>query len=239
MKCHEFQSLIDAYLRQEIAEPLREPFEEHFFGCRRCFLSLKINETLRDKEVAIPVEPLPRPLPFRFPRPLLAAAALLLVLLSSILLLGPGRRAGRLREISRFDLPRYHQGEVRGAPGQGLAGEREFTLAVRALQARDFSRALGILEQPPFSVSGNPKHDFFRAIALLGVGEAERAGAILDGIIRDMNPAYFDEALYYKGFALLRQGKVNEARAQFAKLAGMLSPMAEQAGEMVQKIDKL
>ncbi len=240
MKCHEFQGLIDAYLRQEIAEPLREPFEEHFFGCRRCFLSLKINETLRDREVEIPVEPLPRPQPLRFPRPLLAAAAVCLVLLSAILLLRPERRAGRLREIARFDPPLYHQGEIRGLDnnGDGLQ-EREFARAMRSFQERDYAAALRILERPALSRPGNPKHDFFRAVALLGSGKAERAGAILDGIIADMNPSYFDEAHYYKGFVLLRLGRVAEARAQFAKLARMLSPMAGKAQEMVQKIDEL
>lgn len=235
MKCHEFQSLIDAYLRQEIAEPLREPFEEHFFGCRSCFLSLKINETLRAREVEIPVEPLPRPRLLRFPRPLLAAAAVFLVLLSTILLLRPDRRSGRLREIARFDPPLYHQGEIRGGDA---AEERDFARAMRSFQERDYAAALRVLERPAFSRSGNPKHDFFRAVALLGSGEAERAGAILDGIIADMNPSYFDEAHYYKGFVLLRLGRVPEARAQFAMLARMLSPMADKAQEMVQKIDE-
>ncbi len=58
------------------------------------------------------------------------------------------------------------------------------------------------------------------------------------GIIDSMDPAYFDEALYYKGFVLLRQGRQQQARAQFAKLAGMLSPMAGKARAMVRKIDE-
>ena len=54
-----------------------------------------------------------------------------------------------------------------------------------------------------------------------------------------MDPAYFDEALYYKGFVLLRQGRKQAARAQFAKIAGMLSPMSGKARAMVRKIDEL
>lgn len=54
-----------------------------------------------------------------------------------------------------------------------------------------------------------------------------------------MEPAYFDEALYYKGFALLRQGRKQEARTQFKKLAGMLSPMSMKARAMIKKIDTI
>ncbi len=106
-----------------------------------------------------------------------------------------------------------------------------------SFQARDFRAALEILEQPAFTAAAYPKYDFFRAISLLGADEAGKAGEILDAIIGDMDPAYFDEALYYKGFVLLRQGRRQEARAQFMKLAGMLSPMSGKALAMVRKID--
>jgi len=73
----------------------------------------------------------------------------------------------------------------------------------------------------------------------LGKNDADRAGEILDALIRAMDPAYFDEALYYKGFVLLRQGRKEDARAQFKKIAGRLSPMAGKACAMVKKINEL
>lgn len=239
MRCHEFQALIEAYLGETIPEARREPFEEHFFQCRECFLSLKINESLRSKEVAIAADEGRRPFALRVMRPVLAMAALFLLVLASGLLLWQARQAGRLRAISRFDLPFYHEGELRGSRDEGARLEEEFSAAMRSFQARDFRAALQVLDRPEFSAAGSPKYDFFRAISLLGTGEAEKAGEILDGIIASMDPAYFDEARYYKGFVLLLQRRPGEARAQFARLAAMLSPMAGKAKEMVQKIDEL
>jgi tetratricopeptide (TPR) repeat protein len=238
MKGHEFRSLIDAYLKETIDEPRREQFEEHFFQCRKCFLGLKINETLQNREVNIPVEERPRRFALRVLRPALATAALFLLVLTSVLLLRRDRQSQRLDELSRFDLPLYHQGEMRGGEGSGPLLEQEFSLAMRSFQERDFRSALEILDRPSFTAAGSPKYDFFRAISLLGAGEAERAGEILDGIIRDMDPAYFDEAIYYKGFVLLRQGERRQALAQFEKLANMLSPMAAKARIMVGKINQ-
>lgn len=239
MKCHEFQSLIDAYLRETIEEPRREQFEEHFFRCRKCFLGLKINETLHNREVSIPVEERPRRFTLRVLRPAMAMAALFLLVLTSVLLLRRDPPSQRLDELSRFDLPLYHQGEMRGGEESGSLLEQEFSQAMRSFQERDFRSALEILDRPAYTAAGSPKYDFFRAISLLGAGEAERAGEILDGIIQAMDPAYFDEAIYYKGFALLRQGKRRQALAQFEKLASMLSPMAGKARVMVQKLKAL
>lgn len=236
MKCREFQGLIEPYLRETIDESRREAFEEHFFGCQKCFLGLKINETLQGKNVRIPLAEKPRLLVFKTLRPVLVMSSLFLVIVLSVLLVRSDRRSARLRELARFDLPLYHQSELRAL--QGSAADGEFARAMRFLQAREFRRALDILEQPPFAVD-NPKAAFFRAVCYLGGDEAEKAGAVFDRIIRDMDPSYFDEALYYKGFVLLRQGRLAQAREQFSRLAAMLSPMAGRARAMVQKIDGL
>ncbi len=239
MKCHEFQERVDSYLRGTIEEPRREQFEEHFFQCRKCFLGLKINETLHNQGVRIPLEEKPRSFVLKVLRPMLAMAALFMVILSSALMLQHGRQADRLRELSRFELPLYHQGELRGAPESAAPLELGFNRAMHALQNQDFRGALEVLERPEFTAAANPKYDFFRAICLLGQNEAGKAGEILDAIILAMEPAYFDEALYYKGFVLLRQGRTEAAKKQFQKVAGMLSPMAGKATEMAQKIDEL
>lgn len=239
MKCHEFQGLIEAYLGETIEEPRREQFEEHFFTCRKCFLGLKINESLRSKEVLIPLAERPRLFALKILRPVLVMSSLFALILLSVLLVRDGRRAGQLDELARFDLPLYHQGEMRGDAGPLLGVERQFAQAMRRYQERDFRGALALLAAPELAAARLPKVAFFRAICYLETNEAEKAGQIFDSIIRDMDPAYFDEALYYKGFALLRQKKLPEARAQFAQLTGMLSPMAGKAREMVQKIDQL
>ncbi len=239
MKCHEFQNLIGAYLQETIAEEQREQFEEHFFGCRQCFLGLKINETLKNKDVRITPKEKPRFFTLKILRPVLVMSSLFLLILFSTLLVRHGRIDRQLHEIWDFDLPLYHQGEMRGSPESNALLEEFFSRAMRFFQDRDFRSALDILEQPPLTTATGPKFDFFRAICHLGENETDKAGEILDSIIRAMDPAYFDEALYYKGFVLLRQGNRQAALAQFKKLAAMLSPMSGKARAMVRKINEL
>jgi tetratricopeptide (TPR) repeat protein len=239
MKCHEFQNLIDAYLQETIEETQREKFEEHFFQCRECFLGLKINETLQNKEVRIPAEEKPRLFVLKLFKPMLVMSSLFLVILLSTLLVQQNRQSRRLSEISALEIPLYHQSETRGFPESGPALEAEFSRAMQFVQERKFREALDLLERPSFADGAHVKIQFFRAICYLGENEAGKAGAILDSIIRTMDPAYFDEALYYKGFVLLRRGDTAAARKQFEKLAAMLSPMSQKAKAMVEKIKEL
>jgi tetratricopeptide (TPR) repeat protein len=239
MKCREFQNLVESYQKGTIEEAQRERFEEHFFQCRNCFLSLQINEALRSKEVRISVKEKPRLFVFKVLKPVLVMSSLFLLILMTAWLLRHDRQARQLEELARFELPLYHQGELRDFPGQGAELEYRFSRAMRLFQDRKFAAALDILEQPPFAALAYPKVEFFRAICYLGENDADRAGAILDALVRAMDPAYFDEALYYKGFVLLRQGRRQAARDQFAKIAGMLSPMAGKARAMVRKIDNI
>jgi tetratricopeptide (TPR) repeat protein len=239
MKCQEFQSVIADYLHEALDDPRREEFEAHFFACRKCFLGLKINETLKNKDVPIRLEEKPRLFTLKLFKPVLAMSSLLLIILFSALLVQQNRETRRLREISAFEVPPYHQGEMRNIPAGGDALEGNFSRAMQYLQNREFRPALDLLEQTPPTAAANPKVQFFRAICYLGDDKPAKAGEILDGIIRAMDPAYFDEALYYKGFVLLRRGQKQAARAQFKKLAGMLSPMSMKARAMLKKIEEI
>jgi len=239
MKCNEFQSLIDAYLLEQVEEPRREEFEEHFFKCRKCFLGLKINETLQRKDVPITLKERPRLFVVKLFKPMLVMSCLFLLILFSALLVQQNRQSRRLQEISAFEIPPYHQGELRSIPEGDALKETNFSKAMGYLQEGNFRRALALLEAPPLEGSAYPKVEFFRAICYLGGDEPAKAGEIFDRIIQAMDPAYFDEALYYKGFVLLRQGRKEAARTQFKKLAGMLSPMSMKARSMIHKIDQI
>jgi tetratricopeptide (TPR) repeat protein len=239
MKCNEFQYLIDAYLQETIDETQREEFESHFFQCRKCFLGLKINETLKNKEVPISLQEKPRLFSVKLLKPLLVMSSLFLVILLSVLLLQQNRQSRRLREISSLEVPPYHQGEWRGFPESGALLEEKFSQAMQLLQDRKFSAALALLEHPALNTADYPKVQFFRAICYLGEDKPDKAGEIFDAIIRNMDPAYFDEALYFKGFVLLRQGRKEEAARQFQKLANMLSPMSGRARTMIKKIEEI
>ena len=54
-----------------------------------------------------------------------------------------------------------------------------------------------------------------------------------------MDPSYFDEALFFKGIALLRCGKIDEAEALFIRISAMFSPMKDQAAERLLQISSI
>ena len=53
-----------------------------------------------------------------------------------------------------------------------------------------------------------------------------------------MNPSYYDEAIYYKGIALLRLNKKKQALEQFNNLASMFSPYSKKARVLIGKINR-
>jgi hypothetical protein len=66
--------------------------------------------------------------------------------------------------------------------------------------------------------------------------EINNAVKEFDIIIANMNPSYYDEAIYYKAIALLRMNKKEDALEQLNHLAGMFSPYAPRARALMEKV---
>jgi hypothetical protein len=84
----------------------------------------------------------------------------------------------------------------------------------------------------------NPRVIFFKGICLLYTGSLKDSIQQLDIIIEDMNPSYYDEAIYYKAIALLRSGKEKAALTLLSNLAEMFSPLSQKAKSLISKIKK-
>jgi tetratricopeptide (TPR) repeat protein len=100
----------------------------------------------------------------------------------------------------------------------------------------DYTKALEILKQIP-APSRNPQVIFFKGVCFLLVDELKNAVTELDIIIENMNASYYDEAIYYKAIALLRMNKKDKALEQLKHLAGMFSPYAPKARELIEKVN--
>lgn len=236
MRCRRFEKQIDAYLRGELPEKHQEKLEEHYFACEKCFDQLLIRRTLMkvNFDLAPAQEPdlshhaaSPRRL---LSRPALAAASLLLMAGAGFL----GLRWHRnllIERISTFDPPTIMVTETRSP-----LDNRLYANAVSAYRNQNYSETLLNLERIP-TEEISPKILFLAGISRLM--SKDYAGAIedFDDIIEAMAPSYFDEALFYKGIALLRKGRTREARDLFVRLEGMFSPLRTQARQKRESIE--
>lgn len=237
MTCKEFASLTDSYLRGNLSAKKQEVFELHYFECDGCFARLKAAERLYSKEVPIVVL-VKKPM-FEWSelwkwKPLLAAAAaLLVVVVSSIFVIQHSHHMKLLYDVSTFSPPVYLKSETRGPESSDTFAE-----AMQYYNQGDYTQALEILIQIP-TPSRNPQVIFFKGVCFLLVDELNNAVKELDIIIENMNPSYYDEAIYYKAIALLRMNKRHRALDQLKHLAGMFSPYAPKARELIEKVHNI
>ncbi len=236
MTCKEFRRLQDAYLDGKLDAGPMEAFERHYFCCDDCFRELQIDETLRRQEVRI-APPLAAPRRLAVLRPALGLAATLLVVVGVTVLVQQRRHAGWLERVSRFDPPLFIQSETRAVPTPDPGSEASFRQAMEHYNRGAYPAALAILEPLRAARPGVAKFDFFAGLCRLLAGDPAGSLDPFDAIIRTMDPSYFDEAEFYKGIALLRLGRIDAARSQFARLSEMFSPMSGRAREMVGRIE--
>ncbi len=228
MKHKEFKTLIDNYLAGRLENTFLEEFEAHYFTCDECFLELKMRERLITKNVPIYIEPAKNRRAFR--SLILAFGSLLLFATLFIFIFQSRQHTIMLEKISSFSPPPYLLSEVRGVPVENL-----FSKAMAAYNKQDYADSLHYLAK--IKDQNNPQIQFFTAMNFLLLKDNRNAIKKFDRIIEAMNPSYFDEAIYYKGIALVRINRVEEALLQFKNLAGMFSPYASRAKEMIYKLN--
>jgi hypothetical protein len=232
MKCRECRRLMDRYLRGDLIEPQQEEFETHYVGCNSCFSELHIREKLSSKEIRIRAQ---EPSKSYIWKPLIVFSSLFLIIGASLFMFLQ-QRIRFYDRLSRFDPPLFISSQTRNIQPADLGIEEKFAQAMSLYNRKKFHDALAILQHLQPDRVPYPKLAFFTGICYL-LEEAPADSIILfDSIIRTMDPAYFDEAIYYKGIALLRMRKKTEALNQFRNLAGMVSPVSIRAREMIERI---
>lgn len=243
MTCSEFTSLIDSYLQGNLPDEKMETFEQHYFECDLCYAQLKVAERLVLKEVPIVIEGRAAKPLFGFDwkltrKPMLAFASFLIIALTAVLVtvINQSHRLSSIYKLSDFSPPVYIQSEIRGQGTGRINGA--FARAMAHYNRKEYSHALDILKGIPGSAQ-NPQVIFFKGICYLLTDELHKAIEEFDIIIEDMNPSYYDEAIYYKAIALLRSNQKEKALEQLNNLAGMFSPYAPKAKKLIDKINKL
>jgi hypothetical protein len=233
MTCSEFTNLVDGFLSGDIPEEKREAFEAHFFECDACFAELKIRERLYSKEIPIVTAGKEPALAWiRHWKPALVLSSFLILLISSWLVVDNYKQAKFLKEISSVPAPVYYsQSEMRNT-----AQDEIFSNAMSLYNNKQYGDALKMLNAGDIEPD-NPKMLFFKGICSLETGDPRAAIKHFNVIIENMNPSYYDEAIFYKSIALLRLNKKKAALEQLNNLASMFSSYAQKAKDIIAQIN--
>jgi len=233
MNCNSFDSLIMPYLSDKLDEGKKELFEMHYFTCESCFENLKIVQHLNSGRV--PIRPELKQRSFVF-RPVFVLSSLMLVFVFSIIFFVIGNSdSGIYYKISEFSAPAFIKTETRGNYNEAV-----FDKGMEYYNAGDYNSALEKLTRISSKQNINYKVFFFKGICNLLTDNLEEAIDDFSIIIENMNPSYFDEAIYYKGITLLRMDKKKEAIIALKNLStDKYSPLSNKAINLIGKIEEL
>ena len=166
----------------------------------------------------------------------MATAAIVVVV--SFIGLNQSNRKEFLYKVSQVEAPYYMLVESRGEPDRNAPqNSKRFEEAMTEYSQKNYVGALSFLNQIP-ETETNPQVTFFKGICLLYTDKPKDSILQLDKIILEMNPSYYDEALYYKAVALLRSGEEKNALDHLDNLAGMFSPLSGKAKALIAKINE-
>jgi len=232
MNCLEFDNLIMPYLSEALDDSLKEEFELHYFSCEKCFVNLEIAESIYSGKVPVRTGIKKKSLFFK-PVFVLNSLLLLVIFAISMFIVTGNIHDSKYYEISKFEPPVYIVTELRG---NNL--DKTFDKAMTFYNQKEYKSALKELNLIKIDRKKNYKVIFFRGVCKLLTDDLEMAVRDFSVIINDMNPAYFDEAIYYKSIALLRMGKVKASVSQLKNLStDKYSPLSEQAIELIERIE--
>jgi hypothetical protein len=220
--------MIDDYLNDRLEQSECEDFELHYFSCDSCYTALKIQEQLKEKNVQIVLKPKFQLFAFK---PLLAFSMFCLLVFSAILLLQ--RPASDLYPLTLVKPPLFIVPESRLVEATNHDLET-FQQAMQFYVKDDFAQALQYLKTIP--QTDNFQIAFFTAICHFQLNQSEPAEKLFDWIIEQMNPAYYDDSLFYKSLLLIRQNKITQAKQLLENLAEMHSPLSGKARAILKKM---
>jgi tetratricopeptide (TPR) repeat protein len=230
MNCKKFESLIEDYLTGKMDESLMESFERHYFECDSCFIAVKAEEILHQKQFEVNIKEKPEKKTVRFPGWAWGLAAACLIILVSVPVLFQGDENQLIQNLSQFDPPIYYKSESRN-----IENAPSFQLAMDLYRQKEYVSAIQALNKIP-DETFNPQIHFYKGISFLMTSKPKNAIDQFDRIITEMDPSYFDEAIYYKGIAFLRLGKKKQAVQQFEMLTDMFSPFKQKARSILDQL---
>ncbi len=232
MKCSDVEQgeVAERYVRGELAEEQRDPFEMHFFDCPRCFDEVRMLQALRSELGTAPTR---APSALKWRLALGSAAALVLAVLGT--LWWSGRQPSDLSELARVEPAPYEEVRLRSATDPSAEA---FRVAMRHYLDGDYRMAIRGLEAAEQENPGAAHVRFFLGVSCLLAGENERAIDRLRQVSESDSP-FAQEAGYYLAKALIAKGDSDRAREALREVRAAGGTHAAEAGRLLEKLEAL
>lgn len=261
MSCEEFDKpeILARYSAGQLSEAESQAWEEHYFGCDRCFADLQSYQAIRQELAAaapaIRQEVLQRQQqeaaraagrshPWQWLLAGLAVAALLgafglwtsfhrreHVAAPDIARATP---AQSYEEWARFEPPKYQPLQLRDAAGEP-AGNSTFSRAMRRYQQHEFKEAQSELQAVVTAEPTRTEARFYLGACELFDGQPAAALANLQPVTTADSP-YQEEARWLMAKAYLRQHSLADARRELTALVTGGGDWAGQAKQLLAQL---
>ena len=239
----ERQNVAARYLSGKLAPDVAEQWEQHYFGCDRCFEQLEVSraalEPLREMEASIRQEIPARKIAARWLWAGAAIAAAALFLISTVTVHRPLQPnpaiTSQLAELARFDPPAFSTPSMRG--GESKA-EAQFLRAMAFYQQRDYPRAMeGLRAALDLDPAAAPPR-FFLGACLLLTGKPEEASGELRAVAAADSP-FAEEARFGLAKAYLREGRKGNAAIELRHVAMLNGDFAAEANRLLVRLQEI
>ena len=253
MTCEEIEAadLAEKYILGQLGSDEQASYEQHYFGCTRCFEELRLRQTMQAELTAMagrtPSSRLGRP---PFTRPAWAVAAAILIAVGGFTFWRavrpsrpaapalarqapvPVRENSSIEMLARVDPPPYTPPALRG----GTNVDPRFRRAMEDYRQARYSAAIPGLAA---TVAADPKSadaQLFLGICYLMDGQTEPAIGRLRATI-DLGPTLdLEMAHFYLAKALIRQHDTSGSERELQKTIALHGDLATQAKELLGKL---
>ncbi len=243
MNCAEVKKgeYISRYLLGELDEQEIRELEEHYFSCDDCFEALKDALALRSVLQGEHREQEVRrtPIPSTWAWGGLAAAVILLVGISVILLPAlqrqPERDMTEMSQLAATEAPPYEARRLRGAASEA---DKLFREAMVLYQEGDYAGAIPGLEAAASSDPESTKALFFLGACYLLTERPALAMESFDRVVAHGDTPYLERTRFYRTKALLRLGRLEEAREELERVVNLGGEMETEARQILDRLPR-
>jgi tetratricopeptide (TPR) repeat protein len=260
------EEILEGYLLGGLSEEDREAFEEHYFGCARCFNELQTLQSIRTElqqgNAEVPARG--RPLLLRWVPIGLAAAALVAgVALWMRPALSPPSQEGAnplassqpkpeqprpqppepnvqagssIEQLASVEPPSYEPGTLRGPLDEAT---QRFQRGMERYRKGDYAKTVDELRAAQKLDPDAAHISFFLGVSHLMLGHDDTAIDALRATIALGDSPYLEDAHFYLAKAFLRRKDLDAAEAQLNQVIRLRGSESEEARRLLAGIERL
>ena len=257
--------ILEKYLAGTLTDEDREAFEEHYFGCARCFDDLQILQSIRAELLASPTAgTVARPARrWTWAASLALAAVAVLAVAATLWMRRPPvsglheqtasapppterpepRRPQAssdplpsLDELARVEPPPYEALALRGTTDEAMA---RFRTGMDRYRRADYRGAVSDLRAAAALEPAAPGISFFLGVSHLMLGHDDQAIAHLRTTVALGDSAYFEDAHWYLAKGYLRRRDLGAAETELKTVIQLHASRADEALRLLADVTKL